>query len=914
MIPQKLKINRVINEIPLPDRMLAKTIKFQQTKIGGASVEDHCLLVGRCALYLTRDIMHQSPKLFGCKTWNEVACIAALHDVGKCSPGFQQKIYDDLGIQLDGLPKYDKNNTDYVTNHALVSQLELRDMAFYRTANIAGIHHGYRDNLSGQDASLVKYGTQNWRDYRKNLINKIIKYFGVDPVDLINYDVIKFTFLENQYHVDLGEYRLTAVCVISDWIASDAFGNDIDCNYITSNDIASAFEDRGFVGFKVNPRRSFTDIFSVYKIINGVNTLCTYEPRTIQREFTQFIDKHGVGKVYVLEDQMGNGKTETALFAAYSLLKNNLANGIIFALPTRATANQMLSRFNGYLSNIVDDKTKHHVAKLIHGSARLYQNYNETDAPGSTFYTNNVKSMLLPFQITTIDQIIMSSMNTKFAGVRAYGLMGKVIIIDEAHSTDAYTSTHIQGLIRICVESGATIILLSATLSNAALSRYAMTDNVGINNSFPRMSIIDYNKTGRSRIRFKKSKSIVAEKKIKIQYGTTRVNALEQAYNSYLQGGQVAWVDNTVDHAHDVYKWFINRGVCVDNIVCLSSRNTDGWRRDNELKWCDLLGNTDKSDRSIGRIVVGTQVIEQSLNIDFDIMFSLLAYSDNMLQRMGRLMRFNNIKRNAQFTQPLFVVVYPTENFGEICDECMSKRNRVLDDYDIQCMVNELNDALDKTKYVYKHTIFLMTTHRLWKKINSISLPRDIRHIINYTYDHRSELGVYGWLQKKYEHAINDMERKAYQKGVVTNAITQTLSRGHTRIQEDEDKIRVLILKEPPCGDIITLNDKYDLDSDIINLSEYDSYPYSKKIKYQMAIELNMVSVPAKIAPPGTYADIKCLVDRKIVYSGNVDNDDHIDEPLARIAILRNGIVYDIKMRPLAIPCGLDKNIGYYRL
>lgn len=922
MPPKLNKAIRWVDEsIPIPLVLLAKTIKLQNnTSIPGMSVEEHCIVVGKCAVHLAKDIMKHTPAMYGCKSWNEVAFICAVHDVGKCSPGFQRKLYHALGEQLTGMKPYDKADREYVTNHALVSQVELMDLNFAKAARIAGIHHGFSESSFVQDATRKEYGGEKWQHVRYALIDRLIKQFNVDPNALIDYAKIEFEMLLDTNPIDLGEYRLTGLCVISDWVASDAFGRHSDISNITFESIEEAFVDRGFVGFTFKPNLSFGDIFGEWKDKHGTKSWHGYKPNASQREIVKFITEHGPGKVYVIEDQMGAGKTELAEYAAYMLNSRGMANGIIFALPTKATSNQMLIRFNEFLSQVVDNKTQHHVAKLIHGSARLYQDFVDTNAPGSHFYSRSTTAMLLPFQVATIDQVVMASMNVEFAGVRAYGLMGKVVIIDEVHSMDAYTSTLIQTLIRLCVNSGATVLMLSATLNNSALARFALLTDVGSNKSFPRLSVIDYSQKPKNRVRRRKitptateKKKIDKKKKVKIQYGTTRSDALEQAYDAYLRGGQVAWVDNLVDYAHEAYRWFINRGVDTHNIVCLTSRNTDGWRRDNETVWCDMLGK--EGDRSVGRIVVGTQVIEQSLNIDFDIMFSLLAYSDSMLQRLGRLMRFDNLpNRNPAFTDPLFVVVYPTDDFGSVCDACMSRRNRKLDDSDIVDMVRELWRSLDKTRYVYEHTIFLMTTHRVWKQLKYISLPNDIRGIIDNTYNHRSEIGVYGWLQEQYQNTIDRMERMAYSRCMVTDALTKQLSHRFTRIQEDEDKIRVLMLKHPPVGTTIVLNDKRDLASDTIDVSTLADMKFAEKLKYIIAIESNMVSVPAKIAPPGLLSDIQFMVDQRLVYAGNPDNEDHLEQPMARFGIIRGGVVYDVRMRPLRTPCGMDKNIGYYKM
>ncbi len=163
---------------------------------------------------------------------------------------------------------------------------------------------------------------------------------------------------------------------------------------------------------------------------------------------------------------MGLGKTEAALYAAYQLLSNGQASGIYFALPTQLTSNKIYDRFNLFLEQILADNCEHR-SLLLHANAWLLDTeMGEEGRPGGALVLiSSKRGLLAPFAVGTIDQALMAAMNVKHGFVRAFGLAGKVVILDEVHTYDAYTGTIIDALIQLLTQLDCTVIVLSATLN-----------------------------------------------------------------------------------------------------------------------------------------------------------------------------------------------------------------------------------------------------------------------------------------------------------------------------------------------------------------------------------------------------------------------------------------------------------------
>ena len=344
---------------------------------------------------------------------------------------------------------------------------------------------------------------------------------------------------------------------------------------------------------------------------------------------------------------MGIGKTEAALYAAYKVMSNQQATGIYFALPTQLTSDKIHERVNNFLNKILTLESPHQKSLLLHGNAWLKKELGKEGRPKSAWFDNKKRGIIAPFAVGTIDQALMAVMNVKHGFVKAFGLAGKVVILDEVHSYDAYTGTILDELVAKLRKLHCTVIILTATLTTEWRKALIACNSVKKENEHPLISAFP-NEGELEELAITATESLT----ISIQLCSQDKDAIEEALERAEAGQQVLWVENTVVEAQEKYRKLATRasGMAIE-CGLLHSRFLKYDREINENKWVDLYGKGNPEARQkIGRILVGTQVLEQSLDIDADFLISRFAPTDMLLQRLGRLWRHKNSYRppNAQ--------------------------------------------------------------------------------------------------------------------------------------------------------------------------------------------------------------------------------------------------------------------------
>jgi CRISPR-associated endonuclease/helicase Cas3 len=256
--------------------------------------------------------------------------------------------------------------------------------------------------------------------------------------------------------------------------------------------------------------------------------------------------------------------------------------------------------------------------------------------------------------------------------------------------------------------------------------------------------------------------------------------AVEEALRRAEGGQQVLWIENTVDEARARYKKLADRAAeCGVETGLLHSRFTQADRKTNEDKWVGLYGAGGRSCRGEkGRILVGTQVLEQSLDIDADFLVTRLCPTDMLLQRIGRLWRHRETPRPQNARREAWILA---ADYGQVLADYKEKLG---------------NSALVYDPYV------LLRTLELWENLESLSLPGDIRRLVEETYKERDEEGIPGKLkyklEKKRDHLIN------LARAGLSTGITRADSELSTRYAEQET-VDVLLLRSAgknEAGDI----------------------------------------------------------------------------------------------------------------
>lgn len=405
---------------------------------------------------------------------------------------------------------------------------------------------------------------------------------------------------------------------------------------------------------------------------NGIETLFPFitEPTPLQQNALE-IDIHAPGPhLIILEDVTGAGKTEAALVLAHRLMAAGHARGLYIGLPTMATANAMYARMERAWLRLYREGS-HPSLVLAHSARRLSENFNASiwapellpndsgdeaaayDGCAAWFAQSPKKALLAETGVGTLDQAMMAVMAFKHQNLRLLGLNDKVLIADEIHSYDAYMSHVVEKLVEARARCGNATILLSATLSQTQRDRLIAAFYKGLNvtREPPRLGPDDYPWVTHLHAQGIDGQRVAtraqAQRRVGIGWMEDEAACLEKIETVAREGACIGWIRNSVDDAVNSYRELIRRGnIPEENIILFHSRFAFIDRNDKEERTLKWFGKENSVNRS-GKVIISTQVIEQSVDIDMDYLISDLAPVDLLIQRAGRLQRHIRDKHDS---------------------------------------------------------------------------------------------------------------------------------------------------------------------------------------------------------------------------------------------------------------------------
>lgn len=484
-------------------------------------------------------------------------------------------------------------------------------------------------------------GVDGFGALRDELMGKLVELFGPLPEENADGE-------RERIHL------LTGFTVFADWIGSnnDWFPPDHPTDLDALRQTAEECLERLRWVARIRSGTCFGRLFQP-------DSPDCIQPRPIQTALIKAADRPGL---YIVEAPMGMGKTEAALAAAYRRWTEGDERGLYFALPTQLTSNRIHDRVHAFLRVATDSES---IETLIHGSAWLKDGesrrivrrpdtdeYNESDEV-LRWFSSTRKQLLAPFGTGTVDQALLAVLPAKFAALRYFALAGKVVVIDEVHSYDPYMSELVDRLVGYLIKAGSTVIVLSATLTvtrRRELVEAAGAVEVSQPEAYP---LITKAAAGEPEAEHIEIREKLEEKKVRIE---NRFEADESA--AYWQqvaeiveaGANVVVIRNTVALAQETYlrlRSLLTEQTPADHVGLLHSRFPQNERDERETKWTRLLGKED-ADRPSGSLLVSTQIVEQSVDIDADLLVTDLAPIDLILQRIGRLHRHRRSRPPAR--------------------------------------------------------------------------------------------------------------------------------------------------------------------------------------------------------------------------------------------------------------------------
>ncbi|MDB4375435.1 CRISPR-associated helicase Cas3' [bacterium] len=652
------------------------------------TIRDHCINVGAVA----KIVFLKTPQRLRTLLPKSLPLLASLHDIGKISVGFQWKSLRWAYLRTDVLPKAEGNHA--TISHAFLGNIiEAREPAKWSIA--LGGHHGrYASNkprIMGLDEPHQEWASE----LRKELTEQLCELFGRLPDS-------EAKIPDHLIHL------ATGFITFSDWIGSneDFFppAEPARLKHETNLEKATkeakdALKRLHWGKHVISKNQEFTQLFP-------------FLPNPLQTALLETADSPGL---YIIEATMGMGKTEAALALTAQRWISGDEQGIFFALPTQLTSNRIHQRISPFLKNTVKSN---HANALVHGSAWLDEkrisSINTSGDPNEAmrWFASSRRALLAPFGVGTIDQALLAILPVKHSALRLFALAGKTIVLDEVHSYDPYTFALICRFVQILTASGSTVIILSATLTHNArrqLIEAAGGQEESSQSAYPLISAVKIHSDEKSTSYTDLSRHAPIEKTIHLEHLSSISHDFElRAIKAAEAGACVLIIRNTVQSAQQTFSSLKALAKEDLKIGLLHSRFPFFAREKLEDNWVQTLSK-DFENRPKGCILVSTQIVEQSIDIDADLLITDLAPTDLLLQRTGRLHRHQKTPRPLGFETALTLILHP-----ELREENDSKL---------------LKKELGKSAFIYPPDS-LLRAHHDWRNRKTISLPGQIRELL----------------------------------------------------------------------------------------------------------------------------------------------------------------------------------------
>ncbi len=604
---------------------------------------------------------------------------AALHDIGKASPAFQakdpeaRKHLEDLGLSFATI----SDNTSHSLVSAATIPVILSELLGYdgnlskEIGVILGAHHGVfprSENLNR--LSPTSKGGESWDRIRMLLSSAV-----AEALSIVHDNHVKG--LDNGAAV-----AVAGLVSVADWIASNErffpyWENECNLHNYAETARASAddFLDRTRWKHWSPPNHSC-------RIAELFGDIAKRELRPVQQAVEEQLGPQMTRPgLVIIEAPTGEGKTEAAVYLADHWAVELGQRGYYFALPTQATSNQMFGRIRAYIAHRFAGK--HVNLMLQHGHAALSAEFDEmlrnadlygvaaVDEDGeregavqaAEWFTYRKRGFLAPFGVGTIDQALLSILQTKHFFVRLFGLAHKTVIFDEVHAYDTYMTTLLERLLEWLASIQSSVVILSATLPNekrkSLLKAYMkgqgtqMIDD-SLKASYPRITWALGDEVCDDHI----ETSDLNRRSIRLNWIEREPDKLGEKLSTALsEGGCAAVICNTVGRAQDVYS-ALKRFFPNEELDLFHARYLHRDRAEREARVLKRFG-PNAQDRPYRMVLVATQVIEQSLDLDFDLMVTDIAPVDLILQRVGRLHRHERDGRPTGLCHPTIWICKP---------------------------------------------------------------------------------------------------------------------------------------------------------------------------------------------------------------------------------------------------------------
>jgi len=616
-------------------------------------------------------------------TLSRLSVLAFLHDAGKLHPGFQARGWPNgdwhgprRGHTREGLAIFLEHDLGAIALH--LGKAEMFGWGLGRDAGLLFAvlaHHGRpidSDFTAAKSWELVK-----------------TPHFTYDPISAsMEIGIMLRCWFPEAFlsKTDLLPSRpqfahlFAGLVSLADWLGSDKkffpFVQDLDEDYI-SRARTQARHAVSAIGLDVAAHRQGVAGRTGFRDATGFTKPNAQQSLVASASLAD--------QLLILESETGSGKTEAAFWRFARLFEAGIVDGLYFALPTRAAAMQLHHRVQQMLKTYFGSHAPEAVLAVpgytragdAEGQAlpgwkvRWDDDGNAAEEKlASRWAAESAKRYLAAtIAVGTVDQAMLGALRVKHAHLRAAAVSRSLLVIDEVHASDSYM-TEVQGhLIKMHLDCGGHALLMSATLGARVRSKWLQvalpTYEEAVQAAYPAVW-----SSGQAPPATAESGSKPKNVGMAVLATMDPDPCAGLAVDAARHGARVLIVRNTVEAA--VATWQAVRQAAGQQFLLRANDGPslhhgrfaaeDRRLLDREVE--KALSPKARNDRGV--IVIGTQTLEQSLDIDSDILFTDLCPVDVLLQRIGRLHRNASLSRPSGFQVPQCYVLVPAQGLSRL--------------------------------------------------------------------------------------------------------------------------------------------------------------------------------------------------------------------------------------------------------
>ncbi|CDG20176.1 conserved hypothetical protein (Similar to unknown protein YgcB of Escherichia coli) [Xenorhabdus poinarii G6] len=576
-------------------------------------------------------------------------------------------------------------------------------------------------------------------------------------------------------HLQQVSWQLAGIVVLADWIGSDSYYFRYQTKALSLAEywqISQKQAQMALNGIDIH----HSPVISPY---TSIQDYYHFAPTPLQK-WAEEVPIDDAPQLFILEDVTGAGKTEAALTLTHRLMQAGAADGFYFGLPTMATSNAMLDRIAKHYHQMFDTENgKLPSIVLAHGAREMNDHFRDiilTSEHNDSDYTrddttataqchqwlsdSNKKALLASVGVGTIDQALLAILPRKYQSLRLIGLNRKVLIFDEVHAADEYMFTLLKSLLSLHLHQGGSVVLLTATLS--LKQRQKLVDTWLSAREIPIQKLQETAFPLATQVTLDPANPLIetpllSRADVSRTVAVKTVNHLDEcvqlALNAAQSGQCVVWIRNSVDDALHAFRLIQPQMDKPENCLLFHSLFILHDRKAIENRVLATFGKKSTREQRQGIILITTQVFQESLDADTDVMISDICPIDDLIQRVGRLHRHTR-DANGTYQQGITDSRLPPELYLH------------APEWDDHPNADWLSKNFRNTQYVYRSGGRLWLGLRELRRLKAIRMPTEARTLIEAVYGEDADEQIPDALKPK----DNDEMAKAQAKEAIARS------------------------------------------------------------------------------------------------------------------------------------------------